>query len=630
MRADATPLLSLFENKIRFEVPLFQRQYVWEMESQWQPLWEDIERKFTDFLEGRKDAPVHFLGAMVMDQKMTPTTHVIKRQVIDGQQRLTTFQLFLAAFRDFCAANDCQNLAEECTSYIINRGMMADPETDKFKVWPTQLDRTQFIDVMTLGSREALETKYPRAKKKYTRIEIPRPKMVDAYCFFYAELSAFFLGNEQQELVAADYPLAARIDESLQALKSALQVVVIDLEHGDDAQVIFETLNARGEPLLPADLLRNYVFLRAARHQEPQEELYRKYWQQFDESFWRIEMVQGRLQRPRSDLFLQHYLASRLVRDIGAKHLFSEYKHWIEKGDEYKKIPFTTVVEEVTTLARQRDFFRRLLEPESTDVLYPIATFLRRFDSSTAYPLLLHLGESNLTNEEWQTVSQVLESYIVRRAICGWTSKNYNRTFLVLTKIFRDKGFSVERLRDYLAGLTGDSAEWPTDAAFADAWENNAAYWTISPKQRLVWVLLRLNDSLLTKKNETVVVQNNTLTIEHLMPQSWIANWPLADGQPGLTGEALENADATSSQAKATHQRTKLVQTMGNLTLITQPLNSAVSNGPWSEKRPDLLAFSLLPINQRLYDVAVWDEQAILTRSRALFKQALQLWPRLV
>ena len=89
---------------MRLEVPLFQRQYVWSRDTQWEPLWEDISRKFTEFLRGRKDGPVHFLGAMVLDQKQTPTTHVDKRQVIDGQQRLTTLQIFIAAFRDFCRA----------------------------------------------------------------------------------------------------------------------------------------------------------------------------------------------------------------------------------------------------------------------------------------------------------------------------------------------------------------------------------------------------------------------------------------------------------------------------------------------------------------------------------------------
>src|SRR5437763_657294 len=118
MNANAAAILDIFQNKIRLEVPLFQRQYVWGPAQQWQPLWEDLCRKFTDHLDGRIDAPVHFLGAMVLDQKQTPITHVDRRQVIDGQQRLTTLQLFLAAFRDFCSENGCTELAEECNTHL--------------------------------------------------------------------------------------------------------------------------------------------------------------------------------------------------------------------------------------------------------------------------------------------------------------------------------------------------------------------------------------------------------------------------------------------------------------------------------------------------------------------------------
>src|SRR6266852_2678318 len=114
MIADAAPLLAVFGNKIHLEVPIFQRQYVWNRERHWEPLWEDISRKFTEHVDGRKDAPVHFLGAMVLDQKQTPTTHVERRQIIDGQQRLITLQIFLAAFRDLCREAKCDELAEEC------------------------------------------------------------------------------------------------------------------------------------------------------------------------------------------------------------------------------------------------------------------------------------------------------------------------------------------------------------------------------------------------------------------------------------------------------------------------------------------------------------------------------------
>ena len=66
MKANAVSILAIFEKKLRLEVSLFQRQYVWNQERQWEPLWEDISRKFTEYMGGRKDAPVHFLGAIVL------------------------------------------------------------------------------------------------------------------------------------------------------------------------------------------------------------------------------------------------------------------------------------------------------------------------------------------------------------------------------------------------------------------------------------------------------------------------------------------------------------------------------------------------------------------------------------
>lgn len=265
MDAHAVSLLAIFETKMRLEVPLFQRQYVWNQGHQWEPLWEDISRKFVEYLEGRKDAPVHFLGAMVLDQKQTPTTHVEKRQVIDGQQRLTTLQIFISAFRDFCREQKCNDLAKECDGFTLNRGMMADPAVDRFKVWPTQLDRAQFSDVVLSGSREELEKRHPRQWRKWARKPDVRPRMIEAYLFFYNQLSLFFLGTETEPALHSEMATPVRLEECFQALKNSLQVVTIDLKQGDDPQVIFETLNARGEPLLPADLLRNYIFLRAAR-----------------------------------------------------------------------------------------------------------------------------------------------------------------------------------------------------------------------------------------------------------------------------------------------------------------------------------------------------------------------------
>lgn len=622
MKADAVPLLDLFEKKMRLEVPLFQRQYVWSRDQQWEPLWEDVSRKFTEFVEGRSDGPVHFLGAMVLDQKQTPATHVEKRQVIDGQQRLTTLQILLAVMRDFCIAQECEELAQEFDKYTQNIGKMAEPEVDRFKVWPTQLDRGHFMDVMTLGSRDAIEAKHPLVRRKYQRKPDPRPLIIEAYLYFDEEVRTFFLGADDEPPLAAEKPLDDRIDEAFRAMKSALQIVAIDLDREDDPQVIFETLNARGEPLLPADLLRNYIFLRAGRSGESQEELYEGYWSGFDEDFWRTIVTQGRLSRPRSDLFMQHFLASRQGVDIPIKHLYVEYRHWIER-----ERPFPTVEAELRVLRDQREDFRRILAPERGDPVYALATFMERFDVRTAYPLMLHLLACGLDDEAWRRLSTTLESYLLRRAVVGWSTKAYNRIFLNLVKALRKEGAGPPEVTvaAALSELTGESSAWPDDKMFGSAWMNRAAYNELN-RGRLTHILGRLSETYLTSKTEEILIESD-LTVEHLMPQSWIDNWALPDGERGMSWRELYDAPADDPRAAATRARDRALHTFGNLTILTQALNSSVSNGTWAEKKPALLDASLLPINLQLRGCEAWDEDAITRRGTELLERALRIWP---
>lgn len=623
MHADAQPIIKIFGDKLRLEVPIFQRQYVWDLDHQWIPLWEDISRKFRERLDNdldRKDAPPHFLGAMVLDQKKTFTGYVENRMVIDGQQRLITLQIFLSAFRDFCRKQECEDLAKECDRFILNRGLMKDPEVEKFKVWPTQSDREQFKNVIQAGSLKELEKKYPLTYRKYSRKPNQRPRMIESYIFFYNQLSSFFLGTASEPALGNQTPISSRLDDCLQVLQSALQVVVIDLEATDDPQIIFETLNSRGEPLLPADLLRNFIFMRATHQGESQEELYEKYWKKFDEAFWRQEIRQGRTSRPRSDLLLQHYLTSRMTTDIPIKHLFTEYKFWINKHR-----PFKTVEEEVQTLSQQGNFYQLLIAPQKSSKVYQLASLLISFDISTVYPFLLYLANLGIKDEEWKEISVILESYIVRRAICGFTTKNYNQIFIGLTRYIKNNFFSCDKVRSFLSGSTGESSTWPDDLTFLNSWLTQDAYYTLG-SSKLFHVLRRINDTYINARMERITIEGN-LTIEHLLPQNWTEHWPLPDGSAGMTNTELYSAEKEDPRAMATRERNSTMRTIGNLTILAQPLNSAISNSEWTVKKPEILKSSLLPINQQLRDYNSWGETEIYTRGKELFEKAKIIWP---
>jgi hypothetical protein len=219
----------------------------------------------------------------------------------------------------------------------------------------------------------------------------------------------------------------------------------------------------------------------------------------------------------------------------------------------------------------------------------------------------------------------MLESYLLRRAVCNLSTKGYNRIFLTLTHNVRREGTSPEVICGYLSGLSGDSSEWPADDRFNAAWRTHHAYQTLQ-NPKIVHILRRLSDTCLGDKSEHISI-DTPLTIEHILPQNWLEHWPLPDGSRGLTWEELLTSKDDDSRADATRRRNALLQTFGNLTILTRALNSSVSNSAWKEKKPALLLASLLPINQQLHTVEVWDEEAIQQRSRALFEAAIKVWP---
>lgn len=613
MKPFSRSIFDLFDGTRRYEVPLFQRQYVWNLEDHWEPLWEDIERKFIQRLNNSPLTP-HFLGAMVLDQRRVYGNAVPAQLVIDGQQRLTTFQIFLAAFRDVCSAEGESRYAAQCTRYLKNDGIMEDEKVEQYKLWPTNLDRRQFADVIDSGSKAELNKRHPIVWRKYQRKPDPRPKMIECYIYFYDRLTEFMRSEE--------YPqsLQARSAAMHEALRGALQVVTVELEGDDDPQVIFETLNARGEPLLPSDLLRNFIFLRATQRQEPSEALYQEFWLPFDEAFWRAEEKQGRFLRPRSDVFLQHYLTLQRRQEALISRLYHEYKDWIKSA-----APFPSVRAELESLRDYRDFFRQLVLPDLTTPIGKFSAFLRLFDLSTVYPLALGIMGAKPDEAEMTGMLDDLESYIFRRAVCQLGSKNYNRFFLtVLTKLAKS-GFNRASLRTALVEQRGDSVVWPDDARFKAAWLNHPVYSSLGPG-RVQYGLREIERRLHQPRAERIEILS-ALTVEHVLPQGWIEEWPLANGARGVTW--LEQSDRSRSKEdiEATHRRDRIKDTFGNLTLLTQPLNSSVSNSSFASKQPEIIKNSALALNRFFQNKTTWDEDSIIDRGELLFPEAQIKWP---
>jgi len=612
-------VFDLFDGKRRYAVPLFQRQYVWNREEQWEPLWEDIQRKLFERLDN-KNGPPHFLGAMVIDQKRFYGNQVPTQLVVDGQQRLATFQIFLAALRDVCADGQQQALADECQQYLLNRGIMDQPDIEQYKFWPTKWDRDQFKDVIDSRSRAEVRKRHPLVWRKYARKAEPLPIMIECYLYFY----------DQMQALLQDEEIRCSIEKKLQTLyevlRGNLQVVTVELEGNDDPQVIFETLNARGQPLLPSDLLRNFIFWRASQNGEAQEQLYEKYWVPFDDDFWKTVEKQGRLFRPRCDLFLQHYLAFRRAEEVNIGHLYAEYKYWILTAK-----PFATVKDELEEMTQHREFFRRLIEPQPAEPLGRLAQVLKIFDIRTIYPLLLGLLDRSLPDKVLQDILIDLESYVVRRAICGLTTKNYNRLFLAILGKLPKAELTRATFRNILLGLQGDTSMWPRDEDFRGNWLREPIYDALGGS-RVEYILQAIEGHMHSVKSEVITI-DSSLTVEHILPQDWLEHWPLPGGHTGIplweryASSHEDTTDDRKADVEASHRRDRMLHTLGNLTLLTQALNGSVSNGPYAEKRPEILKQSALTLNRYFQDIPDWNEQRIEKRGEQLFEAARVIWP---
>lgn len=613
MKSIPRSIYELFNAKHRYVVPLFQRQYVWSKENQWEPLWEDILNKTMDRLDGKESSP-HFMGAMVFDQISTFGNQIHAHTVIDGQQRLTTLQIFLAVFRNVARKYDLDEYVDEIGSHVLNKGITDDQRTEDgrkielYKVFPTKADQKQFCDVIDSVSREDLETKYPPVKER--RKIKPRPTMVEAYLYFQEALEDYL--NDPDISASASERIAALN----QALNNDLQVVSIELESKDDPQVIFETLNARGEPLLPSDLLRNYIFRRAEINKENQDFLYNRYWRIFEEDFWRFEEKQGRLKRARIDLFMQHFLSLKKAADVNVGHLFEEYKTWIKKYN-----PYSTIQIELEDLVRYAGAFHQLIDQDKTTVFGDFGKRLDVIDVRTIYPLLLFLlADAELPEEDLIKAGRVLESYLIRRAVCGKTTKNYNKSFLLIMRELQTNSVSVASLENLLLTFTGEAGVFPDDDEFEKAWLNNPVYEILGPR-KVELILHSIEDELHNDFNEEITI-HSSLTVEHVMPQKWEANWALMPAQD--SGAVYLNAAKTDE--KVATARDRAIQTFGNLTLLTQKLNSSVSNGPFESKKRQIIDNSALRLNKYFINLENWNEESILMRGRSLFQIAKKIW----
>jgi hypothetical protein len=616
MKADPFQVGDVLKDPKRFVVPIYQRTYTWTPERQLEKLFDSIEAKARERLTGASPTHPHYMGALLLSPRGKFTFGSMPVfDVVDGQQRLTTYQIFIAALRDAARALADVPLSEQLAPFLLNSDarLMKDPKQERFKLQTTQYDRGLFHDIVDLD-RNALRKKYPGAFFKNGKIrdsEAPRP--LRAWWYFRDEAELFV--SE-----AGDVERPNRLRALSAALLEDFRVIVITLDEADDAQVIFETLNSGGEPLAAMDLVRNDVFHRAIRREEDVDALMETRWSVFEDAFWKQEATQGRIKKPRIDFFLAHTLTAETGKEVLLTELYVHYKTFVRDRN------FVSVDAELDALVRHAPTYRSLVAPAGSGALIDLAHQLNVFDVSTAYPLVFVIASSNADDDEKACLYRLVSSYVVRRALCGLTPKTYNTTFVRVAGHFRTNGVSRNTFALAFADSPGDTVRFPTNDELRTAICAREQY-DVMPTPRLRYILGELEKASRDAYDEALGLRED-LTIEHVLPGKWAEHWPLPDG----TRAQDYVVAADDPRYAAIRRRETLKNTLGNLTLLTTSGNPSLGNLPFAAddaamSKREALRASLLKMNLEIAAHSEWNEEKIIARADILATRAIALWP---
>ena len=576
MRADSIKISKVFSGggDIHYVLPHFQRQYSWD-ETNWKTLLDDAFAIYDEY-EPEKEPPEHFLGSLVVINDGTRNGVITAFNLVDGQQRLTTISLLFCALRDI-VRDTHPGIAKKVQKMLVN------PDEDgdvHFKILPT----TKY------GDREA----YTAIIRKKTPPDV-ESGIPQAYTYLHKELSQKIAKGEIEA------------ERFFLVLSNCFQVVFIDLNHDESPYQIFESLNAKGKPLSQADLTRNYIAMKLPTAQ--QEQVFKNYWEKIEQLLQEKRTV-GKSRIGELTAFLRHYLSMSSRMLCSEAHIYARFRDRSER-----EFPNTQeFVDEIATLCRFAEYYDKLLRPEhekDKDIRNALVR-LNTLELSTAYPFLLAVYDAHdskeINRDELLDLFTVLENYLVRRYICGEQTNYQNKMFPTL---WRDVVAEMENeleFKDALRKVLANKS-YPSDRNVQQAIRLTKLYDKGKGSQAKIYFVLESINRHLSKGTGGFTALDSNPSIEHILPQTPSEDWK------SELGESFER----------TYQ--DYLDTLGNLTLVTQEWNRNLSNSVFSIKKATLASHALR-INSDYFsqDIARWDETTILERADFISHKFLEIW----
>ncbi len=570
MDAHKALITGIINNSTLVEVPFFQRSYVWK-EDLWQRLLDDME------YVSKTNKP-HFLGSIILKAGAAPKSgdrFSERKTVVDGQQRLTTFLIFMKVL---CLKH------REPTTFDL-----------QFRIMNT-------IVALRHGRNDIEAFEKVMAMTEPNELPNPAPgsRVIDAYNFY-----------------------VKNIDETkLDIMKIIIntQFVKIDLDASEDEQQIFDTINSLGVSLTTSELLKNYFFSRDTI--DEYESKWVSIFERDDESklYWETEIETGRIKRALIDIFFDAYFQIfiqnkkyNISNDDKTMYervdnLFLSYQHFINNycnGDK------SVVLNQMGDYAL---CFAQSFQPKLCNMNTPKEFGIKRLNivifglkTSTLIPYVLYIAQNVHDENERNKMYGILESYIMRRIVVHATTKNYNNLF---TSLILNGVLDAHSLSDKLKENNDATTYVPNDEEIQRGFETSKL---INLQSR--GIIYLIESQIRPDLSSTSLLGFNSYSLEHLMPKKWRNNW-----QPCQSDEESKNRDS-------------ILLTLGNLAIITQELNTSIRDGNWHTKKAgnrnnpglDMCAAGL----STMFDVLQkdeWTEKDIEARAEWLSKQATSVW----
>ncbi|MDD6184417.1 MAG: DUF262 domain-containing protein [Bacteroidales bacterium] len=554
MKGSASHLLEFLEgSRKRFIIPVYQRNYDWKQEN--------CKQLFDDLVQViRENKQSHFFGSIVSYAHLRDEV-----VLIDGQQRITTVSLILIAMinamKQGIMASEDSNLVDILQdTYIIDKYRK---EERKVRLKPFRDDCNAF-DRLIFNKEEDY---------------VADSKVTHNYHYFFDRITNL------KELT---------MDELYRAIDS-LEIIdiVLEPEHGDDPQLIFESLNSTGLDLTEADKIRNFILM--GLKPDIQEKYYDDYWN-------KIENCTG----SELDSFVRNYLTIETGVIPNIRNVYQAFKAYA-KGKDIQQLlgqmlTYATAYKKLTTFD--------LGDSEANE----IAKRLDLLDMTVAYPFLMafmiYASDTGIYEKELVPVLSCIESFIFRRLMCDLPTNALNKIFATLHKFVVKNKKETDTYSDvmvYYLETRKLSSTFPKDEEFLNGFTTKNIY-AMRGKNK-TYLFERLENGSSKEKNDIVGnIAEGILTIEHIMPQTLSPWWRQELGD----------------KYETIHE--KWLHTIANLTLTGY--NSTYSNKSFPEKKTIENGFlqSGLRLNQYIAKFDQWTEKELEMRKKDLSDKALKIW----